>query len=252
MQMSREFSRRSVVKSLGIAATGLTGTAALSGTVSAFADGERVEATTDLNTRKRPGTESTVVATVNPGEVGEIVNGPTNEDGYTWWGIHWLNRDVWGWSVERYLDSASGGGGGTDIVWPMDGIISSDYGQRSSGFHGGVDIDNNNTGVGTPIYAARGGTAYTAYDSGGYGNYVYIVHANGYETEYGHVSAFSVADGQSVSRGDKIAEMGNSGNSTGPHLHFGIEQNNDPKPIPSDNYQEVNAMGAINRDYSGL
>ncbi|MFC4449170.1 lytic transglycosylase domain-containing protein [Halorussus aquaticus] len=71
-----------------------------------FSEGDRVTPTTALNTRKRPGTESTRVATVSAGEVGEIVNGPTTEDGYTWWGMHWLDRDVWGWSVERYLTSA--------------------------------------------------------------------------------------------------------------------------------------------------
>ncbi|UPV99040.1 lytic transglycosylase domain-containing protein [Halorussus gelatinilyticus] len=71
-----------------------------------FSQGDRVTPTVNLNTRKRPGTESTVVATVSPDEVGEIVNGPTTEDGYTWWGMHWLDRDVWGWSVETYLDSA--------------------------------------------------------------------------------------------------------------------------------------------------
>lgn len=71
-----------------------------------FSDGDRVTPTASLNTRKRPGTESSVVATITPGEVGEIMNGPTTEDGYTWWGVHWLDRDVWGWSVERYLDYA--------------------------------------------------------------------------------------------------------------------------------------------------
>ncbi|WP_227375706.1 M23 family metallopeptidase [Haladaptatus halobius] len=247
--MTRKLNRRTFGKVLGTAATGLAVPAALSGSASAFSDGERVEATTNLNTREQPGTESPVVATVSPGEVGEIMNGPTTEDGYTWWGVHWLDRNVWGWSVERYLASTSSAE--TDIVWPMDGYITSPYGQRSSGFHGGVDIGHNGE-IGTPIYAARAGTAYTAYDSGGYGNYVYIVHGNGYETEYGHVNSFAISDGQSVSRGQHIAGMGDSGNSTGPHLHFGIEQNNDPKPIPGSDGQTVNAGGAISRDYSGL
>ncbi len=95
------------------------------------------------------------------------MNGPIDKGGYTWWGVHWLDRNVWGWSVERYLQSTSGGGSGSaDLVWPMSGYITSPYGQRSSGFHNGVDIGHNGV-IGTPIYAARGGTAYTAYDAGG-------------------------------------------------------------------------------------
>lgn len=247
--MTRDYSRRSFGKVLGTALTGFSATAAFSGSASAFSDGERVESTTNLNTRKRPGTESSVVATMPTGSVGEIVNGPTTEDGYTWWGIHWLADDIWGWSVERYLTTS--GGGGSDLVWPMNGYVTSPYGQRSSGFHGGVDIGHNGE-IGTPIYAAHGGTAYTAYDSGGYGNYVYIDHGNGWETEYGHVNSFGVSDGETVAQGDYIAGMGDSGNSTGPHLHFGVEVNNDPREIPSTDGQTVSVGEAIPRDYSGL
>jgi len=71
-----------------------------------FADGDQVTPTTNLNTREQPGTGQPIVATISPGEVGEIMNGPTDKGGYTWWGVHWLNRNVWGWSVERYLTDA--------------------------------------------------------------------------------------------------------------------------------------------------
>ncbi len=71
-----------------------------------FADGEQVTPTTALHTRKQPGTDQTIVATISAGEVGEIMNGPIDKNGYTWWGVHWLNRGVWGWSVERYLTDA--------------------------------------------------------------------------------------------------------------------------------------------------
>lgn len=71
-----------------------------------FADGDQVTPTVDLNTREQPGTGQPVVATISPGEVGEIVNGPTEKGGYTWWGMHWLDRNVWGWSVEQYLTDA--------------------------------------------------------------------------------------------------------------------------------------------------
>ncbi|WP_266075234.1 lytic transglycosylase domain-containing protein [Haladaptatus caseinilyticus] len=71
-----------------------------------FVDGDRVTPTANLNTREQPGTDQPIVATISPGEVGEIMNGPTDKDGYTWWGVHWLDRNVWGWSVERYLTNA--------------------------------------------------------------------------------------------------------------------------------------------------
>jgi hypothetical protein len=69
-----------------------------------FTDGDRVTPTTALNTRHRPGTESEILATMSAGTDGEIMNGPVTEDGYTWWGVHWLADDIWGWSVERYLN----------------------------------------------------------------------------------------------------------------------------------------------------
>jgi N-acetyl-anhydromuramyl-L-alanine amidase AmpD len=69
-----------------------------------FAEGAIVESTTTLNTREQPGTGSTVVGTMPTGADAEIVNGPVDEDGYRWWGLHWLDHGVWGWSVERYLD----------------------------------------------------------------------------------------------------------------------------------------------------
>ncbi len=71
-----------------------------------FTDGEQVTPTTGLHTRKQPGTDQPIVATISAGEVGEIMNGPIDKDGYTWWGVHWLDRGVWGWSVERYLTDA--------------------------------------------------------------------------------------------------------------------------------------------------
>ncbi|WP_049971624.1 lytic transglycosylase domain-containing protein [Haladaptatus cibarius] len=71
-----------------------------------FADGDRITPTANLNTREQPGTGQPIVATISPGEVGEIMNGPTTKGGYTWWGVHWLDRNVWGWSVEQYLTDA--------------------------------------------------------------------------------------------------------------------------------------------------
>jgi hypothetical protein len=68
--------------------------------------GDRVTPTANLNTRYRPGLESRVLATMPPGTEGEIMNGPVDEDGYTWWGVHWLADDIWGWSAGEYLTNA--------------------------------------------------------------------------------------------------------------------------------------------------
>jgi len=75
----------------------------------AFADGDTVHATTTLNTRKQPGVDQPLVATVDADATAEVVNGPTDADGYTWWGLRWLDADVWGWSVETYLEAGNGG-----------------------------------------------------------------------------------------------------------------------------------------------
>ncbi|HET7325493.1 MAG TPA: N-acetylmuramoyl-L-alanine amidase [Halococcus sp.] len=80
---------------------------------SGFSDGERVTPTANLNTRYRPGTESRVLDTMAPGTVGEVMNGPVSEDGYTWRGVHWLDADIWGWSAGEYLKS-TGSGDGSD------------------------------------------------------------------------------------------------------------------------------------------
>ena len=70
--------------------------------------GDRVVVTPadGLNTHKQPGLESPVIKAMPQGTEGEIMNGPTTEDGYTWWGVHWLADDIWGWSVEKYLNTA--------------------------------------------------------------------------------------------------------------------------------------------------
>lgn len=220
-----------------------------------------ITATTDLNTREQPDLCSPVVTTVSSGTEGKIVNGPVSKGDYTWWGVHWLDEDIRGWSVERHLKPVSEDGGddgsgedsddtsNSDFVWPMSGTVSSPYGKRWGSLHSGVDITND---MGTPIYAARGGTAHTAQDPGGYGNYVYIVHENGYVTEYGHVSKFTVENGEEVTRGQPIAEMGNSGSSTGPHLHFTVERNNEPQPVPGEKSQSITGGKAVQKDYNGL
>ncbi|MCL1632543.1 peptidoglycan DD-metalloendopeptidase family protein [Sporolactobacillus sp. CPB3-1] len=108
------------------------------------------------------------------------------------------------------------------FVMPAAGYISSGFGYRTfdGEFHPGIDIANS---TGTPIHAAADGIVFRAYQSSSYGNCVMISHViNGqlYTTVYAHLSAIYVSDGQSVSQGQSIGAMGNTGESSGSHLHF--------------------------------
>lgn len=111
--------------------------------------------------------------------------------------------------------------------WPLtsSGRISSYFGYRTaptegaSSFHKGIDIA---VPVGTGVLAANSGTVVTATYSASAGNYVAISHGNGVYTYYMHCSSLCVKVGQSVSKGKKVALSGNSGISTGPHLHFAV------------------------------
>lgn len=126
---------------------------------------------------------------------------------------------------ELGLDDIVGTVGG--YAWPCNGIrwITSLFGGRQSpgGIgstnHKGVDIG---TPMGTPILAAKSGTVTWASWNGGYGNCVIISHGKGNSTLYGHLSGYNVKVGDTVTQGQVIAYSGNTGNSTGPHLHFGI------------------------------
>jgi len=111
---------------------------------------------------------------------------------------------------------------------PVKGRLTSRMGFRKDPFtgriayHPGIDIANR---TGTPIYASQfGRIIYTGY-RGGYGRTVMIAHPKGYVTLYGHLSRILVRRGQVVKQGQVIAKMGNTGRSTGPHLHFEIHQN---------------------------
>jgi murein DD-endopeptidase MepM/ murein hydrolase activator NlpD len=88
--------------------------------------------------------------------------------------------------------------------------------------HEGIDIA---VPEGTPIRAAKGGTVIMASYNGGYGNYTCIDHGGGLSTCYAHQSAFAASSGQSVDQGQIIGYSGNTGSSTGPHLHFEVRIN---------------------------
>ncbi|MCB9675430.1 MAG: M23 family metallopeptidase [Alphaproteobacteria bacterium] len=110
--------------------------------------------------------------------------------------------------------------------WPTRGTLTSGYGWRRNPvgyrgykFHSGVDVANKR---GTPIYAASDGTVIRAGWSGGYGRVVEIDHGFGITTVYAHCTQLFVEEGERVVGGRKIATMGNTGRSTGPHLHFEV------------------------------
>ncbi|MGH7389572.1 MAG: M23 family metallopeptidase [Candidatus Rokuibacteriota bacterium] len=109
--------------------------------------------------------------------------------------------------------------------WPVRGAVNSEYGTRLSPwtktpeFHGGLDIA---AGRGTTVRAPAPGTVAFAGTHGEYGNAVILDHGGDVRTIYGHLSRLRVATGQQVERGAEIALSGNTGRSSGPHLHYEI------------------------------
>lgn len=97
------------------------------------------------------------------------------------------------------------------------------YGTRR--FHAGMDFASN---MGTPIYVTGNGKVISADWKQGYGMCIVVDHGFGYETLYGHLSAYKVRAGQQVKRGEQIGCVGNSGKSTGPHLHYEVHVNGKP------------------------
>ncbi len=114
------------------------------------------------------------------------------------------------------VQSSAGGG-----IAPTTGRVTSCYGARWGTMHYGVDIA---APIGTPIYAPEPGVVLQAGPASGFGLAVYVQHDDGSITLYGHVDTFDVSAGQVVGAGEKIAEVGNRGQSTGPHLHFEVHQ----------------------------
>ena len=131
-------------------------------------------------------------------------------------------RDVV-WSGE--IVAIGGPVGSGQFGMPVYGSVSSRFGSRWGEQHTGIDWS---CPVGTNVYAADDGTVTFAGWNGGYGNMIKIDHGNGYVTYYAHCSSLLVSPGTTVSTGDVIALSGNTGRSTGPHLHFEVRVNGVP------------------------
>lgn len=116
-------------------------------------------------------------------------------------------------------------------LWPVQGRVSGSFGERidpfsgEGAFHRGVDIA---AAVGTRIIAPADGVVRFAELVNGYGRTVLIDHGNGISTLYGHMSGYAVTPGELVHRGDTIGYVGQSGRSTGPHLHYEVRIFNTP------------------------
>lgn len=126
---------------------------------------------------------------------------------------------------------------GTPSEWPtLSTRLTSNFGYRTdpftgrAAFHAGIDIAGK---IGDPIYAAAAGKVVTATRDGSHGKYIVIEHPGGLQTWYMHLSDIDVSVGDEVKKGDSIGNLGNTGRSTGPHLHFEIVKGGkavDPMP----------------------
>jgi len=108
------------------------------------------------------------------------------------------------------------------FIWPVHGVLTSGFGWRWGRMHEGIDLAVSN---GTPVVAAAAGTVIVAGWMGGYGNLVVVDHGGGIATAYGHNTSVTGGVGQQVAQGQLIAYSGNTGHSTGPHVHFEVRIN---------------------------
>ena len=139
-------------------------------------------------------------------------------------------------TVDDYLDTIKY----IPLGRPVDGSITSKFGNRSDplnkkkGIHEGVDIIGKR---GDKVCATAAGEVVKAFANGGYGNYVEIDHGNGYQTVYAHMQNYLVKEGEPVEQGQVIGQVGSSGRSTGPHLHYEIRL--DENPLDPQKYMKI-------------
>ncbi len=134
-----------------------------------------------------------------------------------------VTREIYVGTKKRPITFSSAAGSGNFIRPISGGYVSCGWYGYSG--HRAVDFSYRSGAYGKPIYASAGGTVIQASWSGGYGKMIKIQHSNGVVTCYAHMSAFNVSVGQRVSQGQQIGQIGSTGNSTGPHLHFEVRVN---------------------------
>ncbi|WP_345384149.1 M23 family metallopeptidase [Pseudonocardia yuanmonensis] len=141
-------------------------------------------------------------------------------------------------ATARQMKAALSGGApqavlehGEAYVLPTSGRFTSGFGARWGVTHYGIDLA---APIGTPIFAFTDGVVEESGPASGFGMWVVLRHADGTRTVYGHINRSLVSVGQAVSAGEEIAEVGNRGQSTGPHLHFEIwdAARNKMNPLP--------------------
>ena len=116
-------------------------------------------------------------------------------------------------------------------IWPVEGPITAAFGERidpfngEGAFHSGIDIG---AAIGQPVIAPADATVVFADFMGGYGRAVILDHGHGITTRYGHMKSLAVFAGEHVHRGDTIGYVGDTGRSTGPHLHYEVRINDIP------------------------
>ncbi len=116
--------------------------------------------------------------------------------------------------------------GSGSLIWPVNGAVTSPFGQRWGRLHAGIDIS---VPAGTPVRAPDAGRVILASPYGGYGNYVCVQHADSLSTCSAHLSSFAVSEGDTVGQGDIIGNSGCTGSCFGDHVHFETRVNGTPQ-----------------------
>lgn len=128
-------------------------------------------------------------------------------------------------NTKTYKKTTSTQNTSSNFIWPASGDITSKFGSRWGSKHTGIDIA---VETGTSVKAAAAGKVIFSGWKGNYGNLIIVDNGNGYKTYYAHNSKLLAEVGQSVDKGTIVSLSGSTGNSTGPHLHFEIRQNDEP------------------------
>lgn len=134
--------------------------------------------------------------------------------------------------LQEYFDDQKSLLASTPSIWPARGWITSDFGVRLDPYtadrimHRGLDIA---TAQGQPVLAPSDGTVVFTGTEGGYGKVLIIDHGYGVKTRYGHLAEIFVQLGERIQRGAKVGSVGNTGRSTGPHLHYEVRVNGIPE-----------------------